>query len=162
VLTWLLPDQRTIGTPWYADPDPLWLTIVDDLDPAAAGPSSFDRQALCWWAKRAEVIVVDAAKPHPRKLGPPALLVAQGRLVLVVQTKEERREVWHQFFRDARAAGTPTLVIDIMNSSVPGAQPCRMRIGGLGTEFPADAPYTPPRRGEGTGSPNACPRQTLH
>jgi len=76
VLTWLLPDQRTIGTPWYADPDPLRLTIVDDLDPAAAGPSSFDREALCWWVKRAEVIVVDTAKPHPRKLGPPALLVA--------------------------------------------------------------------------------------
>jgi hypothetical protein len=152
LLTWLLPGIRTIGVPRFAHPDVVWLTMVDDLDPAAAGPGSFDTETIQWWAQRAEVFIVDAMKPHTKKYLGPAAVFAQGRLVLVVQTPEARREEWHQFFREVRDASTPNLVMDFMNSTVPGAPHHRLRMGSLGTEFPADAPFIPTPRSNSLGS----------
>lgn len=151
LLTWLVPHYRTIGIPSFADPDVQWLTMVDDLDPIIAGPSSFDSETLHWWVERAEVLVVDAAMPHPKKFVFPAGMLEQGALVLVVQTPEERREGWHQFIREVRDATIPALVIDIMDSTIPGANRCRLRYGELGTEFAADAPYIPARMSDGLG-----------
>jgi len=31
--TWLVPHRREIGVHWLPDPDVVWLTIIDDLDP---------------------------------------------------------------------------------------------------------------------------------
>jgi len=150
--TWLVPHRREIGVHWLPDPDVVWLTIIDDLDPAAAGPGSFDAETLQWWTERAEVFVVDAAKPHPRKYLAPAAMLAQGRLVLVLQTPEERREEWHRFFRQVRDLRTPTLMVDIMNGTAPGVPNCRVRAGPLGTDFAADAPYMPHPRPDALGA----------
>ncbi len=128
VWTWLLPRELSIGLPSFANPNASWLTIVDDLDPAAAGPGSFGTDALGWWTQRAEVFVVDGARPHPRKYLAPADLFAEGRLTLLVQTPEERREEWHQFFRDVRDPRDPPLgVFDFTDGTLPGTPNCRMR-----------------------------------
>jgi hypothetical protein len=74
-------------------------SIVDDLDPAAAGPDSFDRYSLEWWATRAGPIAIDAATPTVSFYEPPGALAAAGHLVLIVQTVEERRLRWQAILR---------------------------------------------------------------
>lgn len=62
---------------------------------------------------------------------------------MVVQTPAERREKWHQFFRDVRDPRTPNMVFDFKNGTMPGEPNCRVRMDSLGNEFAADAPYIP-------------------
>jgi len=62
VLSWLTPEKPLFGLPYHWDGLP-WLTIVDDLDPPAVGPDSFDGYSLEWWATRAGPIAIDAATP---------------------------------------------------------------------------------------------------
>ena len=142
ILSWLLPNKRTIGLPYWADVQAQWLTIIDDLDAVAAGPSSFDIQTFEWWAARTHISAVDATNPHRRQFHVTlAGLVSGGYLLLLVQTPESRRLLWHDYFVQVRKPNTPAFVIDLMNSKVPGAPVNRLRAGRLGAKFPADAPF---------------------
>jgi hypothetical protein len=101
VLSWLTPGKPLFGLPYHFDGLP-WLTIVDDLDPAAAGPDSFDGYSLEWWATRAGPIAIDAATPTVSLYEPLGALAAAGHLVLIIQTVKERRLRWHQYFVSVR------------------------------------------------------------
>jgi hypothetical protein len=142
VFSLLLPNKKTIGLPYWPDADAQRVAIIDDLDVTAARPSSFDNQTLEWWAARVDIFAVDATNP-PRQRFQETLagLASDEYLLLIVQTPESRRQVWHHYFVQVCTPNTPAFVIDHMNSKVPGAPANRLCAGRLGVEFPADAPF---------------------
>jgi hypothetical protein len=124
VLSWLTPGKPLFGLPnsFNQNQDMPWLTIVDDLDPAAAGPPSFGAHSLEWWATRAGPIAIDAATPTVRLYKMLGSLAAKGYLVLVVQTVETRRLLWHQYFVTVRPLGARTAMMHHLKNTRPGGQ----------------------------------------
>ena len=142
VLSWLTPGKPLFGLPRHLDGSP-WLTIVDDIDPVAAGPESFDKDSLKGWAIRAQVIAVDAAAPKVKVYETLGSLAADGRLVLVVQTVEARRLQWHQYFVFVRPPGTPTMMMHHLNNPRSDGPRQIVRMGGLHDDFESDRPILP-------------------
>ena len=140
VLSWLTPGKPLFGLPYYFDGLP-WLTIVDDLDPAAAGPDSFDGYSLEWWATRAGPIAIDAATPTVSFYERLGSLAAEGHLVLIVQTVEARRLPWHEYFVSVRPPGTPTIMMHHLKNPRPDGPKQVTRIGGLYDDFVSDRPF---------------------
>jgi hypothetical protein len=124
-------------------PELVGVTIVDDLDAAASGPTSFDRQSLDWWINRAIALVVDAAKPLPKLYQFFGSSAANGDRLLIVRTVEARRLLWHEFLRAARSPSRLAAVVDVMNN--PGSEPARqlIRVGPLGDDFGPNRPSNP-------------------
>ena len=156
VLSWLTPAKPLFGLPYHWDGLP-WLTIVDDLDPAAAGPDSFDGYSLEWWATRAGPIAIDAATPTVSFYEPLGELAAAGHLVLIVQTVEERRPPWHQYFVSDRRPGMPTMMMHYLKNPRPNGPKQVARIGGLHDDFESDRTH-PNQFGFGSTPPyhNRC------
>jgi hypothetical protein len=121
VLSWLSPGKPLFGLPYDFDGLP-WLTIVDDLDPTAAGPESFDRYSLEWWATRAGPIAIDAATPTVPFYEGLGSLAAEGHLVLIVQTVEARRLRWHDYFMSLRPPGPPTMMMHHFKNTQPNGR----------------------------------------
>ena len=146
LFSWLTPGRRVIGVPNWAGLHQPWLTLVDDrAHAAAAGPDSFDRPSLEWWAnRRALALVVDATKPLAWLYERLPMYPADGQGVLIVQTVEDRRVVWHEYLRGACAPGMHAVVIDIMTNPRPGTQSQLLRVGRLGDDF---GPKGPSSRG---------------
>lgn len=139
----LPPGKRVIGVPEWAGKDLPWITVVDDLHVAAAGPTSFDQPFLEWWTNRAVSLIVDAATPVPdfyEFLGSSA---AKGYRELLVQTVEARRLLWHEYFRRVRGPGRPAVVIDGMNNPGPGVPRQLLRVGRIGDDFGPRGPSSP-------------------
>jgi hypothetical protein len=151
VLSWLTPGKPLFGLPYHFDGLP-WLTIVDDLDPAAAGPDSFDGYSLEWWATRAGPIAIDAATPTVSFYEPLGALAAAGHLVLIIQTVKERRLRWHRYFVSVRPPGTPTMMMHHMKNPRPTGPKQITRIGGLHDDFASDRPIL-----TSSGAPSSCP-----
>jgi hypothetical protein len=139
----LPPGKRVIGMPAWVSRDLPWLTIVDDLHAAAAGPPSFDQPSLEWWTNRAVALIVDAAKPRPDFYEFLGSSVAKGQRLLLVQTVEVRRLLWHEYFRRARAPSRPAAVIDLMNNPGPGAPRQLLRMGQISDDFGPRGPSSP-------------------
>jgi hypothetical protein len=137
LFSWLTPGTIVKGIPAWAGPHLPWLTLVDDLiHRAAAGPDSFDKPSLDWWINnRALALVVDAAKSLPEFYGLLPSFPANGQGILVVQTVEGRRLIWHEYFRAAASPGIHVAVVDMMNTSGPGKPRQLLRGGRLGDDF---------------------------
>ena len=120
LFSWLTPGVPLIGLPSFAHPNMPWLTMIDDLDPGAAGPPSFDQASLKWWAEQAQVFLIDAATPHVRMYKMIGRFAADGYLVLAVQTIEERRLVWHNYFAAIHRPGEKAYVFHQIKSPVLG------------------------------------------
>jgi hypothetical protein len=145
LFSWLTPGRRVIGVPNWAGLHPLWLTLVDDrAHAAAAGPDSFDRPSLEWWANhRALALVVDATRPLAWLYERLPMYPAAGQGVLIVQTVEDRRLLWHEYLRDACVPGMHAVVIDIMTNPRPETQGPLLRVGRLGDDFGPNGPSSP-------------------
>jgi hypothetical protein len=142
LFSWLTPGSRVFGVPQWGGEDLPWLTIIDDLDPAALGPPSFDAHSLEWWATRAEMLVVDAATPTVHLYKALGSSVAMGRLVLIVQTVETRRLLWHRYFVSVRPPTARTAMMHHLKNTRPGGPKQVLRAGGLHDDFVSDRPIT--------------------
>jgi hypothetical protein len=146
VLSWLTPGIPASGVPDWAGQDVPWLTVVDDiLHAAAAGPSSFDQRSLEWWVNQAVCLVVDAGTKvvldfYDHLI---SLVKVHGATVLVVQTVEARRLLWHKYFQGLRAPGADTVVMDVMNDPTRGAPIQLFRMGEMGDDFGPNGPSSP-------------------
>jgi hypothetical protein len=140
VLSWLTPGKPLFGLLYPFEGLP-WLTIVDDLEPAAAGPDSFDGYSLEWWATRAGPIAIDAATPTVPLYKMLGSLAADGLLVLIVQTVEERRLPWHQYVRSVRPAGARTFMMHHLKNTRGEGPKQILRTGELDEDFVSDRPF---------------------
>jgi hypothetical protein len=99
-----------------------WIMIINDRDPGAAGPTSFDAGTLQWLFADAHAIAVDAAEPHA---GLYEYLVEEGlkgHCILIVQTVERRIEVWREFSQHkSRIYGVLEVTPDTKNPGRPFA-----------------------------------------
>jgi hypothetical protein len=109
--------------------------MIDDLDPGAAGPPSFDQASLKWWAKQANIFLIDAATPDIRLYEIIGRYAARGFLVLAVQTIEERRLVWHKYFAAVHPPGEKAFVLHQIKSPVLGGPKQVVRMGELNDDF---------------------------
>jgi hypothetical protein len=150
VLSWLIPAKTLFGLPYHYDVLP-WITIVDDLDPTAMGPASFDGYSLEWWATRADAIAIDAATPTVPFYDALGSLAARGLLVLIVQTVEARRLLWHQYFVSVRPPGMRTMMMHHLKNTRPGGPKQVARMGRLYDDFVSDRPVA-----TSTGSAPSC------
>jgi hypothetical protein len=140
----LPPGTRVIGVPAWAGEDLPWLTIVDDLHAAAAGPTSFDPQSLEWWATRASLLFIDAATPQTHIYSMLGKIAAEGHLVFIVQTVEARRPQWHEYFVSVCSPTLQRLVMHQLRCTQPGKPAQVIRMGGLGDDFASDRPVVRP------------------
>jgi hypothetical protein len=144
LFSWLTPGTRVKGVPDWADQRLPWLTLVDDRAESAAGPASFDKSSLEWWINnRALALVVDAAKPLPSLYEMLPCFPKDGQGILIVETVEARRLIWHEYFRAAAAPGIHAAVVDIMNASGPGKLRQLLRVGRLGDDFGPNGALSP-------------------
>jgi hypothetical protein len=142
LFSWLTPGSRVFGVPQWAGEYLPWLTIIDDLHPAASGPPSFDAHSLEWWATRAEALLIDAATPTVHLYETLGSQVALGRLVLIVQTVETRRLLWHRYFVSVRPPTARTAMMHHLKNTRPGGPKQVLRAGGLHDDFVSDRPIT--------------------
>jgi len=76
-----------------------WIIVMDDRDPGALGPSSFDAGTLRWVFTDAYRIAVDAAEPQMPLY---QWFVEEGlkrARILIIQTIESRLGMWREFSR---------------------------------------------------------------
>jgi hypothetical protein len=144
LFSWLTPETKVIGVPSWADKDLPWLTLVDDLGSGAAGLPSFDADSLKWWATRAGPIAIDAATPTPSLYVMLGSMAADGYLVLIIQTVESRRRLWHQYFVSIRVPTARTLMMHRMKDPQPGGPKHILKIGDLHADFERDVPILSP------------------
>jgi hypothetical protein len=108
LLSWLTPEYAPCGLPSWVSPGAPWLTLIDDLDASSSGPESFDEESVQWWNMRASVIAIDTGVPTVPFYWWLGSLTATN-LVIVVQTIEARRLLWHKYFELSRPLGMRTL-----------------------------------------------------
>jgi hypothetical protein len=63
------------------------------------GPASFDAAELEMMVRNATLVVVDVAEPWKLAYDFFTMCVDRGARVLVIQTVEDRRAIWHEFLR---------------------------------------------------------------
>ena len=126
-----------------AGPGMPWFALVDDiLHAAAAGPNSFHQRFLEWWVKHADCLIVDAGTKILLDFYDLATswVKVHGAAVLVVQTAETRRLVWHKYFQSLRMPSADAVVFDIMDDPTLGAPFQLHRMGEMGDDFGPNGP----------------------
>jgi hypothetical protein len=99
-----------------ADGRSQWMIVLDDCTPGTDGPVTFDGPALARILRSAMMVVIDHAPERDADVYDfLARTVPIGNRVFVIQTNNDRREIWHEFLSARWRNGDIAEVVPVEN-----------------------------------------------